>query len=266
MLNKFLFIGCGKMGSAILQNFLKNNIDLKNIVIVDPENELANFKSLAEIENYFQADVVIFAIKPQNSEVILKEFAKTKLFHHQTIFVSILAGKKIEFFENILGKNKKIIRLMPNLPILISEGISAYFCNKNLQKNEEKELVNLFGQNLKLEKEDLINQVTAISGSGPAYLFLFAKNLVEAGLKIGLKEEDAKKLVIQTLFGAVKMLDKEVNSKNSDFDDLIKSVASKGGTTEAALNIFNNSKSNSLKELVESAIEAAFQRSKELSS
>ena len=254
------------MGGAIRQNFLQNNIAKSNIVIIDPNSELADFAAVEDAKNnsrFAAYDVVIFAIKPQGSEAVLEEFYQTKLFHQNTIFISILAGKKIEFFEGFLGSDKKIIRLMPNLPITIGEGISAYFCNKNLQNNEEIELVNLFGQNLKLEQEDQINQVTAISGSGPAYLFLFAKSLILSAQKMGqgennLNEEIARKLVFQTLFGASKMLLNE-----SDIDNLIKSVTSKGGTTASALEVFNN-KENSLEDLVDKAVQAAFKRASKL--
>ena len=168
------------MGGAIAKNFLNNNVKKENILTIDPSNESANFKSIFDLKNHknyqnYQADIVIFAIKPQNSAEIIENFTKSNLHHKNTIFISILAGKNTNFFENILGKDKKIIRLMPNLPILIGEGISGYFCNKNLKNNEEKPIIDLFGKSLKVENEDLIHQITAISGSGPAYLFLFAK-------------------------------------------------------------------------------------------
>ena len=242
-----------------MQNFLNNGVKRENILTIDPNNNNSDIKSINEIQDNYKADIVIFAIKPQGSEEILKEFAVKNSFNQNTIFISILAGKTIGFFENILGKDKKIIRLMPNLPILIDEGISAYFCNKNIQNGQEKELVNLFGQNLKLEKEDLINQATAISGSGPAYLFLFAKNIIESAQKIGLSKKEAQTLTKQTLFGASKMLLNEDN-----IDELINSVTSKGGTTQAALEEFNNS-NNSLEDLVFKSINAAFNISNKLS-
>lgn len=248
------------MGGAILQKFLKNGIAREDILAIDsdPKNDFADFNSMKKIVADYQADIVVFAIKPQDSEVTLKEFFELNLFHRNTIFISILAGKNIKFFEKILGKNKKIIRLMPNLPILIDEGICAYFANKNLNQFEELESVNLFGKNLKFFDESAIDKVTAISGSGPAYLFLFAKNLIESGEKIGLNSSDAKKLVKQTIYGAAKMLLKE-----NDLDLLINNVTSKGGTTAAALDVFNNPK-KSLKSLTLKAVKAAFKRSKTL--
>jgi len=258
MNKNFLFLGFGKMGGAIFHNFLQKNIKKENIATIDPSNSSADFKDISEIKNR-KFDVVIFAIKPQNSEEILQKFAKSNLFHENTIFISILAGKNISFFEKFLGNDKKIVRVMPNLPILINEGISGYFSNKNLKNNEEKVIIDLFGQNIKVEKEDLIHQITAISGSGPAYLFLFAKNMVEAAVEIGLNQDQAQKLAIQTIFGASKMLLEEQN-----IEQLIDNVASKGGTTRAALDVFNDEE-NSLSQLTQKAVKSALKRSIELS-
>ncbi len=245
------------MGSAIRQNFLNNNISKKDILVIDPRSNLADITSISNINKDYKADVIIFAIKPQECEDILRELKSLQPYNQNTIFISILAGKKIKVFEDIFGKDKKIIRLMPNLPILIGEGISAYFANKNIKNNEEKAIIDLFGQNLKLSNEDLINQATAISGSGPAYLFLFAKSIIDAAKELGLDEEESKKLTKQTLLGASKMLLKEDN-----IDQLISNVTSKGGTTQAALDVFDGS----LQDLTLKAIKAAFERSKDLSS
>lgn len=248
------------MGGAILQKFLKNGVNRSDILVIDsnPQNKLADFNDIEEAKHSnYQADIVIFGIKPQDSEIILEKFANLKIFHKNTIFISILAGKNISFFTKILGEDKKIIRLMPNLPILIDEGICAYFSNKKVTQKEEK-IVDLFGQNIKLKRENLINQVTAVSGSGPAYLFLFAKNFIEVSQKIGLNKDDSQKLVKQTIFGAAKMMLDE-----DDLEQLIKNVTSKGGTTAAALDVFNKPK-KSLYNIILKSVKAAFKRSKEL--
>lgn len=259
MNKKILFLGFGKMGGAIAQNFLKLGVKKEHILAIDPYNKEADFSDISQIntQNY-QADVIIFAIKPQNSEKIIENFKNSNLFHQNSIFISILAGKNTRFFEDILGNDKKIIRLMPNLPILINEGICGYFCNKNLKNGEEKAIIDLFGTNLKVDDENLIHQITAISGSGPAYLFQFAKSIITAGQEIGLSQADSKKLTLKTILGAAKMLENEEN-----IDQLINNVTSKGGTTSAALAEFN-SEPNSLSNLTKNAINAALNRSKEL--
>ena len=270
MQTNILFLGLGKMGSAIMHNFLKNNIKKDNILTIDPISKEANFSNISQIPVNYQADIVIFAIKPQNSAEIIANFKNSANYHQNTIFISILAGKTIDFFENILGNDKKIIRLMPNLPILINQGISAYFSNKNLQNNEEKLIINLFGDNIKLDQEEKINQATAISGSGPAYLFSFAKNMIAAARTIGLNQEEAEKLAIKTILGSANMLVNQDNLvknniKESDIDNLINNVTSKGGTTKAALDILQN-QDNSMQNMIEKAADAAFNRAKELSS
>jgi pyrroline-5-carboxylate reductase len=257
MKKRILFLGYGKMGEAIAQNFIKNNVIRGDILAIDPISKEADILSIKDIKEGYSADVVIFAIKPQGCEEAIKEFMNSGSYNESTIFISILAGKDVDFFENIIGKDKKIIRLMPNLPILIGEGMCGYFANGNIQNGEEKEIINLFGKNIKVDNEDLINQVTAISGSGPAYLFLFAKTMVEAGKEIGLSNKESQELVKQTLLGASKMLLNEDN-----IDQLIDNVTSKGGTTKAALDVFR--KEGSLQNITSEAVKAALKRSREL--
>lgn len=255
-MKKIVFLGCGKMGQAIMQNFLENNINRSDITIIDPS--ISNIKNPDDLDKNYQADIVILAIKPQNCQSIIDNFKNSNRYHQNTIFISILAGINCNFLEKILGNDKKIIRLMPNLPILLGEGISAYFANKNIKNNEEKDWVNLFGKNIKFTEEKFINKATAISGSGPAYLFLFAKNIIDAAQKIGLSKDDAQYLTKQTILGAAKML-----QENNNIDELINNVTSKGGTTQAALEQFNNP-DKSLQKLTQEAVKSAFKRAGEL--
>jgi pyrroline-5-carboxylate reductase len=264
---KILFIGCGKMGLAIIKNLLANGFEYQQFTVLKPskKNQIVGIKQVSsyfELPKDYQADIIVFAFKPQIAKEVLFDFSQHKINHLQTIFVSILAGKKTEFFENILGQKTKIIRLMPNLPTLINEGIFGYFPNLNIKKSELKLLskfLNAIGHNIAVEKEQLIDVITAVSGSGPAYLFLFIKSMIEAAVKLGLDKKSAEKLVEQTIYGGAKM----ALQSNNDLEELITSVASKGGTTEAALDVLH--KNNQFKKIIFDAVKSANNRAIELS-
>lgn len=258
------FLGCGKMGSAIINNLLKNRVSASSFLVLKPsdENQIQNIRyihSYSEIPKNYKADIVFCVFKPQMATEILNNFSKQGIFDEDTIFISVLAGKKIAFFEKILGKEVKLIRLMPNLPITIGEGIFAYFCNSNIRESEILPLLDLMGKSVKLEKENLMDMVTAVSGSGPAYLFLFAEMVIKSARKIGLSDDVARQIVLQTIYGSAKMM----KDSKEDLDQMIKNVASKGGTTEAALEVFNQD--NAMQDIINNAINAAYERSKELS-
>ncbi|MBM5783216.1 MAG: pyrroline-5-carboxylate reductase [Pelagibacterales bacterium] len=267
-IKNIFFLGCGKMGSIIANN-LVNESKFKNnqITVLKKTNNNQSFnfkyiKSSQDLDQKYKADLVFIAIKPQDSEEVLHNFMKEQIFHKETIFVSILAGKKIAFFEKILGKDKKIIRSMPNLPIQDSQGIFPYLCNKNINKSEKLNLHKIFskfGHAFDLQNEKLFDATTAIFGSGPAYIFHLQEIFTKIAIKLGLDNEESAEIV-KTLFLGTSLM-----SCNSDlnFAELKKSVTSKGGTTEAALEILENKKS--LENLFEKAIEAAKTKSEILS-
>ncbi|MFT6332418.1 MAG: pyrroline-5-carboxylate reductase [Lentimonas sp.] len=264
---KILFIGCGKMGGAIIKNLLSNGFEYNQFIILKPSksNMITGIKYISsydQLPKSYQADIVVFGFKPQVAREILMDFAIHKPFSSNTIFTSILAGKKTSFFEEILGEKAKVVRIMPNLPTLINEGIFGYYLNHNINKLEAESLtqfLNGVGKNIALEKEELINKVTAISGSGPAYLFLFAQYMIESAIELGIDKELAKQLVSQTIYGSAKM----VLNSDDDAVDLIKSVASKGGTTQAALDVLQ--KNGDFKEIISNSTKAAHKRSIDLS-
>ncbi len=265
---KIFFLGCGKMGSVIAQNLIEESgIKGPQITVLKTSKsnqlESLNYIDLASsLPKNYQADLVFIAIKPQDATEILTKFSQEKIFHKNTIFISILAGKKISFFEKIFGNEAKIIRSMPNLPIRDSQGIFPYLANKNLSKIELRNLDKLFqkfGQSFKLKDEKLFDAATAIFGSGPAYIFYLQEIFTEIAINSGINKDKASDLV-RTLF-----LGSSLMSCNSDlsFSELRESVTSKGGTTEAALKII---KEPAIKNNFEKAIKAATARSKELSS
>jgi len=264
---QILFVGCGKMGGAIIKNLLRQGFEYPQFTILKPskKNPITGIKqvsSYSQLPKNYQADIVILAFKPQAAEEILYEFSQHQITNSQTIIISILAGKTTEFFEEILGQKTKIIRLMPNLPTLINQGIFGYYPNLNIKKSDLKSLskfLNGIGQNIAVKKESLIDAVTAISGSGPAYLFLFIKLMIEAAVELGLDKKSAEKLVEQTIYGGARM----ALEYDNDLETLIESVVSKGGTTEAALQVLHDN--NQFKKVIFDAVKAANKRAIELS-
>jgi len=262
-----LFLGCGKMGSILARNLLEENgVDAAQIKVLEKsdKNKIPRIfyaKDVEKLGKNYCADLVFLCIKPQDSEKILAEFSQAKIFHKNTIFISILAGKKIGFFEKIFGAKAKIIRSMPNLPIQDSQGIFAYLANKNISASELKNLTKIFekfGAAFELKDEKLFDAVTAIFGSGPAYIFLLEEIFTEIATDCGIAKNKASQL-IKTLF-----LGSALMSCNSDLDftKLRESVTSKAGTTEAALKVLQ--KNFALKNLFKKAVDAAITRSRKL--
>lgn len=245
-----LLIGCGKMGTSLVQGWQKSGI--KNIQIVDP----ALGKTIDKLPANFKPDYLVVAIKPQAFASVLPDFKK---FDGKVI--SIAAGKSIKSIKKLLGANRVIIRAMPNLPATIGLGVTGVYSASKLKPDEQKEITKLLtacGEVIWLKKEQDIDKITAISGSGPAYVFLFIDSMLKAAEKLGFSPEQANKIVINTLLGSTKMLEKLELSASQ----LMQNVASKGGTTEAALKVF---KSKKFGNIINSAVQAAFKRAGQLS-
>jgi pyrroline-5-carboxylate reductase len=260
-----LFLGCGKMGSVVAKNLLEQKIGQISAIKRSDQNKISGikyFKNTANLPKNYQADLVFLAIKPQDSLETLKEFSQAKIFHKNTIFISILAGKKIIFFEKIFGQKAKIIRSMPNMPIEDSQGIFTFFANKNVAASELKKLHKIFakfGTAFEIKDEKLFAPATAIFGSGPAYIFLLQEIFTEIATKHKISKTVAADLVEQLFLGSALM------SRNSSlsFSALRESVTSKAGTTDAALKVLQNK--SSLKNLFFDAISAATKKSNDLS-
>jgi len=267
-MNKILLVGCGHMGSALLKAWSSKTDS--SFVIIDPVqhqkiNRNFNYKvkaftALEEVKNITFFDIIIFAIKPQIVEQVLKNFNKLK-FKKKTVFVSIVAGKKINFYNKFLPTNNQFIRVMPNMPVMINQGMSCLIANKNvslINKNKVGSLFSKIGKILWLKNELEINKVTAISGSGPGYIFLFIDAFEKAALQLGLGEKITKQLVHQTLLGSIHLLfaDKITAA------ELANNIAIKGGTTEAALNQFKNKKI--LHRTFKKVVKAAYLRANQL--
>jgi len=261
---KIGIIGCGNMGSAILRGLLAKNIACADSIVVNDKDtgkaEAAALSSEcrhAELSALIKsADYLIIAVKPQDSEVLLKKLSG--LIAGQTI-ISVMAGVKISTITGLLGKKLPVARAMPNMAAAIGESMTCVSFNDLVDEKEEvKKIFSGIGRVVEVE-EALLDAVTAVSGSGPAYLFYLADAMISAGEKAGLEPAVAKELVTQTLYGASSLLK---NNMDISAGEHISAVASKGGTTEAALSVFEE---RELKDIIEAAITRAKQRSEELS-
>ena len=259
-------IGCGKMASAILDAWLKKSIAPKDIYVDDPKpSEWLLDKKKHGLNINTKADVpfdyCFIGVKPQSlNEIKLK--LKT-LSKKNVTFVSMLAGIKINRLAGIVGKDESIVRIMPNLPAEIQKAVTAVKENERVEPKQSKNLAVLleaFGETVKFSEEDKFDAVTAISGSGPAYIFLIAELMTEVGINLGLSYDEAFKLVKHTIDGAGSLI---VNSSLRP-QKLRENVTSPGGTTHEALAVMMN-KDNGLPKVFSAAIKAAAQRSKELS-
>ena len=202
-------------------------------------------------------DVIVFSIKPQTLPEVMPELKDT--ISNRQLVLSIMAGVKIETLVKGLSHNA-VVRVMPNTPAQVYEGMSVWTATADVteeQKKQAESILGSIGRQIYVEDEKYLDMVTAVSGSGPAYFFLFVEALIEAGIKIGLSHEISYELVLQTLIGSGKLI-RESGKAPSELKTM---VTSKGGTTAAALQVFENGKFN---DLVIQAIKAAYDRSIEL--
>ncbi len=263
---KLGFIGGGKMGGALLGGIVsKNLIPAKDIMISD-----VDAKRLKELEGLYhvrttsdnlktarECDLIILAVKPQNMAEILTAISpaidKTK------IVISIAAGIAIKFIEDHLKKGMRIIRTMPNTPALVGEGIAA-LAKSDKASDDDLEIAGLIfnavGSSV-VVKEDLIDTVTGLSGSGPAYFFIMIEALADGGVRMGLSRDIALKLAAQTMLGSAKLY----LTGNKHPGELKDMVTSPGGTTIAGIKELEEGR---LRGTLMAAVEAATLRSKEL--
>ncbi len=262
---KITLIGCGKMGSALLRGWLNEDIsaDFKVIEPHDiPFSGIDHFRVTAEgSKDLATSDIVVLAVKPQ----IMNEICNNvqKYISKETLILSIAAGQSVESFENYFGTEQPIIRAMPNLPASVGKGISVAIANKSVSDNQKQQahiLLETAGKVEWLDNESLINAVTALSGSGPAYVFHLIEILTSAGVKVGLPKELSEILARQTVIGSAALAE---NEANIDAATLRKNVTSPGGTTEAALKTLMDGR---LQELFDNALLSAAQRGHELNS
>lgn len=259
-------LGAGKMGFALLEGWLRGALKDSTFYILEPTPHPALLKTAgpsviinpptAEIG---KVDVMVVAVKPQLLADVLPTVKS--FIQKTTLVISVAAGKTTAEFEKTLGPQQPIIRAMPNTPATIGVGISALFANRQTSdhgRSVGEEVMSSVGEVVWLESEKDMDAVTALSGSGPAYVFLLTECMTHAGINQGLSPDLARQLAEATVSGAGAL----ISASQEDPSKLRKNVTSPGGTTAAALDVLMGD--DSLESLIDKAIDAASKRSKEL--
>ncbi|MEQ8193632.1 MAG: pyrroline-5-carboxylate reductase [Rhodospirillales bacterium] len=266
---KLLLAGCGKMGGALLAGWLDQGLRPSSITVIEPSPDIGRSltagKGVAvvaapgDLADDYRPDIVVFAIKPQIMPDAVPAYAR--FAESGAVGLSIAAGKTIAFFESALGKDTAVVRAMPNTPAAIRRGITVACANPAAtpaQRDLCQSLLQAVGEVAWIDDENLMDAVTAVSGSGPAYVFLLAEYLAEAGAAAGLPAALSDRLARATVSGAGELLNQTADSAAT----LRTNVTSPGGTTAAALDVLMAD--DGLGPLLTKAVAAAVKRSKEL--
>ena len=261
--NGLVLLGCGNMGSAMLQGWLDQGLAAENVWVIDPQPSEWVRSSGVQInmELPSKVSVALLAVKPQLMQEALPSLSA--LSQSEAIFLSIAAGVSIETCESILGSASIIVRAMPNTPAAIAQGITALIGNSTaddaaLELSEM--LLSAIGETVRLERESQMDAVTGLSGSGPAYVFFLIDALAAAGRKQGLSEDMAMALAKATVAGAGALAKQSEQTP----EQLRINVTSLNGTTQAGLEVLMSG-NNGLVPLIKETVARATERSKELS-
>lgn len=263
---KVLVIGAGNMGLTYSEGMADSSLlgkhklriydtDPKTIKKLKKEEKFEVYTTLADTLPH--ADIVFLAVKPYHCEELFKEMKS--LVNKEQIFVSLMAGVTISSIQEGLNI-QNVIRTMPNLPAKVGKGVTSYTaatCISRVELLMVKHLLDTTGTSIHVSSENFIDASTGISGSGPAYVFYFMQSMLEAALKMGFTDYESKVLVSSTFEGAIELF----NQSDISPESWISKVASKGGTTQAAINSMDD---NNVKQLIEDAAYAAFDRAVEL--
>lgn len=263
-MGKLLLVGCGKMGGAMLDGWLQRGLKASDVAVAEPveairpkQAGLRVVSSSSEISE--TPEIVVLAVKPQSMDATLtdlKRFADTG-----AVFLSIAAGKTLGYFASHLGRGAKVVRSMPNTPAAVRQGISVATAAAGVSAAEKKrchELLEAVGQVLWVDDEALMDPVTALSGSGPAYVFLLVEAMAAAGAKLGLTPDMAMQLARATVAGSGELL----KQSSEPAAQLRVNVTSPGGTTAEALKVLMAP--DGIQPVFDKALAAASRRSKEL--
>lgn len=259
-------IGCGNMAEAIVKGFSQKFPKIEFLTYTpsftgaDTLAKQVNGKAVKALIELQAADTIVIACKPQQLNDLADNINKAGLDLKQKHIISILAATPLQVLESRLGATK-ITRVMPNTPSLIGLGMSLIMHSKAVTK-KERELVDDFfnacGEVQKIETEEMFDKVTTVSGSGPAYVFLFAKTMADQLSSWGLSPEDSKEIVIQLFRGSSELMNSQ---KELSLDELISKVTSKGGVTIEAVESYRG---NGLEGLTQKALSAAVRRSNKM--
>jgi len=267
-MSRILLVGCGKMGQALLEGWLGQGKAKDMVVVVEPFAATANivrakgvgvFATAAAVPATFSPEIVLLAVKPQSMAEAMPQIARYAT--HGATYLSIAAGKTIAGFEAAFGNRAAVVRAMPNTPAAVGRGITVLCANAHVgaaARSACESLMTAVGETAWIEDEALMDPVTAVSGSGPAYVFLLIEHLAAAGVAAGLPEDLALRLARATVSGAGELAYRASESA----EQLRKNVTSPGGTTAAALEVLMAP--DGLAPLMTRAIAAASRRSREL--
>jgi pyrroline-5-carboxylate reductase len=261
------FIGAGNMAEAIISGLVKGALSAENIITSNPTpdrlDELASKYGIntttSNLDAAARAEVVVLAVKPQLMGEVCEELQQ--IDWSNKLVISIAAGISCKRIEALLSSPLKLVRVMPNTPALVNLGMSGLFANSNVT-SEEKALAEMlmgsFGKYCWVNEEADINKVTAVSGSGPAYYFLFMELMQKHAMELGFDKDTARLLVQQTAKGAAQMVE---SNPDLEISILRERVTSKGGTTAEALATFNQ---HDLDSIISKAMDAAISRAEEM--
>lgn len=262
---RLVLVGAGKMGAALLEGWVRLGLDPKNIVVLEPQPS-PQITALAgrgivlnpEMRTLRNVGAVVIAVKPQVATQALAPLAP--MIGDSTVVISIMAGRTLQFLADTLASARALVRAMPNTPAAIGRGITVAIPRSvnGAQRELAHRLLAATGAVEWIEDERLMDVVTAVSGSGPAYVFLLAEALAQAGAAAGLSPELAAKLARETVAGAGELLHRSTH----DAATLRENVTSPGGTTAAALTVLMSK--DGLAPLLEKAVAAATARSRQL--
>ncbi|NQY36807.1 MAG: pyrroline-5-carboxylate reductase [Alteromonadaceae bacterium] len=267
-MTKFAFIGAGNMNSSIIAGLIKQDWPAENIIVANPSPEkrlkLAQLYGIKETASNLEAaefaDFIVLGVKPHLIDEVCVELA-TIANINEKCFLSIAAGCTIEQIQTTLAGKYPVIRTMPNTPSQLGLGMTGMFASTEVSEQQlalAEKMMCAVGEILWLKDEQQINFITSISGSGPAYFFLFMEALEQQAKNLGFSSQASRILVQQTALGAASMV---VENSTLEISQLRTNVTSKGGTTQAALNKLTE---GGLPQLVTEAVDAALQRALEI--
>eukprot|EP00771_Trimastix_marina_P003978 gnl/Trimastix_PCT/700.p1 GENE.gnl/Trimastix_PCT/700~~gnl/Trimastix_PCT/700.p1 ORF type:complete len:284 (+),score=86.72 gnl/Trimastix_PCT/700:74-925(+) len=238
-------IGCGNMGGAIAHAIVKNCVEPQNLLIVDiDEQKRRHWETTLHCQvqarldsNLSRYQVIMLQVKPQMSVPVMQELSQ--YLQPNQVVASVMAGIQNKTMQHCM-QHQRVVRIMPNTPAQIGEGMSAFYCADCVTTEEKdfiRQMLEACGSCIEVDSDERVDRATGICGSGPAYVFYFAEHMCKAALKLGFNPEDARQLVLGTLRGAVHLWE------NQDIEpEILKQrVTSKGGTTAAALGHFEQS-------------------------
>ena len=258
------FIGGGNMAQALIGGLLSRGLPTTRITVSDPVEQVRHIledKNIQTTTNNVDAikhaDVVVLAVKPQVLATVLQPL---KGLLSNKLVISIVAGAEIQTISDLIGGSERIVRVMPNTPALVQTGAHGLYATAAVNTRDRElssQILAATGLTIWVDTEAQIDAVTAVSGSGPAYFFYLMESMILAGKSLGLDEKVATALTLQTALGAAQMA---ITSSNSPAE-LRKNVTSPNGTTQAALDVFDQAE---ISQHIQSALAAAQQRSQEL--